>query len=702
MSTPLRVLILEDRAADAEMVLYELRRAGYEPDWRRVDAEPDYLACLTPGLDVILADYTLPQFDALRALRHLQDHNLDIPFIVVTATVSEEVAVECMKQGATDYLLKDRMGRLGPAVEHALQQRRLRDEKERVDDALRESEERFRRLAENAQDIIYRYELVPRRRFAYVSPAVTLITGYTPADYYADPDLMLRMAHPDDRPLIGSTVRKDRLPKTPHTQRWVRKDGTIIWMEQLNVPIYDSAGELVAVEGVARDVTERKRAEEEVKKLNRDLERRARELAALYQAGQIMASTLQLDRLLGLVMKQVKSLLDAEAASVLLHTAVLDQGGDELVFAAAISPSSEKLIGVRLPVTAGIAGWVMREKQSVSVADTQSDPRFFSGVDTLTGMTTRSLLAVPLLFQDTALGVLEVVNKINGAFDEHDLKMLEALASSAAMAIENARLYQAQREALRRLQESQAQLVQAEKMTALGRLVASIIHEVNNPLQAMQNALELAVEELEDGLRRERLSSYLGMALTEIERLTGIMRRLRDFYRPGRQEMRPTDVYAVLRDVLELAGKQLQHSHVTVECDWAAELPAIQANPDYLKQVFLNLVLNAIDAMSAASGEGRPAGVLRVRTLRDKMQTADGCELPAVRLEFCDTGVGMPPEILPHIFEPFMTTKATGTGLGLSISYGIIEAHGGQITVSSEAGAGTTFTILLPVSGPQT
>src|SRR5512136_2852621 len=105
MSAPLRVLILEDRATDAELMLHELRRIGYEPDWRRVETESDYLTCLVPTLDVILADYTLPQFDALRALHSLQDRGLDIPFIVVTGSVGEEAAVECMKQGATDYLL---------------------------------------------------------------------------------------------------------------------------------------------------------------------------------------------------------------------------------------------------------------------------------------------------------------------------------------------------------------------------------------------------------------------------------------------------------------------------------------------------------------------------------------------------------------------------------------------------------------------
>jgi len=129
VSTPLRVLILEDRSSDAELMLHELRQTGFEPEWQRVETEPDYLTHLDPDLDIILADYRLPQFDAARALELLQSRELVIPFIVVTGVLGDEVAVELMKLGATDYLLKDRLGRLGPGVLRALEQKKLRDER---------------------------------------------------------------------------------------------------------------------------------------------------------------------------------------------------------------------------------------------------------------------------------------------------------------------------------------------------------------------------------------------------------------------------------------------------------------------------------------------------------------------------------------------------------------------------------------------
>jgi putative two-component system response regulator len=136
MHDPLHVLILEDRPDDADLIVHELRSAGYLPDWDRVDSEAAYLNSVQNGYDVILADFNLPQFNALKALKLLRQRGLDIPFIIVSGEISEETAVDCMRQGAADYLLKDRLTRLGKAVERALEQKSLRDERRRAQEAL--------------------------------------------------------------------------------------------------------------------------------------------------------------------------------------------------------------------------------------------------------------------------------------------------------------------------------------------------------------------------------------------------------------------------------------------------------------------------------------------------------------------------------------------------------------------------------------
>lgn len=189
----------------------------------------------------------------------------DLPFIIVTGSQSEEFGILCIKNGASDYILKKHLKKIPVAIEEALKKYELILENKKAYEELRESEKKFRLLAENAQDIIYRYEFFPKRGFTYVSPSATKITGYTPEEHYADPDLGFKIVHPDDRHLLEKIAKGEIRVDEPVTLRWVKKDGTIIWTEQQNVPIYDQNGNLIAIEGIARDVTIRKKLEESLK-----------------------------------------------------------------------------------------------------------------------------------------------------------------------------------------------------------------------------------------------------------------------------------------------------------------------------------------------------------------------------------------------------------------------------------------------------
>jgi len=248
------------------------------------------------------------------------------------------------------------------------------------------------------------------------------------------------------------------------------------------------------------------------------------------------------------------------------------------------------------------------------------------------------------------------------------------------------RIRQMEREARQRaieLERSQAQLIQVEKLAAMGRLAASIAHELNNPLQAIQNCLHLV---LRRSLPENKKRQYLEMAQEEVERLIGIVQGMLEFYRPSKGQRAAVQVNTIIKNVLALAAKQLQHGHVTVHQRLRPDLPALQAVSDQLKQVFLNIVINAVEAMP----EG---GDLYIVT----DLTPDG---RWVTISFTDTGVGLSPEEQANIFEPFYTTKSKGTGLGLSVSYGIIERHGGNIEVQSKPGQGSRFIVKLPVHPP--
>ena len=416
-----------------------------------------------------------------------------------------------------------------------------------------------------------------------------------------------------------------------------------------------------------RYAIERKRAEEILK-------RRSEALAALNNAGQALTSTLDLDMVLMQAMSEARAMLSAEAASVLLH----DPTTNELVFAASDGPGSQDLLGERMPAEAGIAGWTLREAQPMLIKDAQEDPRFYADIDTTTGMTTHSLLAVPLKYKDKVIGVIEAVNRSDRHFDEHDLEILSILAGSAAIAIENARLYEAEREQRILVEQSHAQLVQSEKLAATGRLAASLAHEINNPLQAIHTSLQLMIN---FDVEPEEQQEYIRMADEEVKRLIDIATSVMDFARPSRPQLEATFVDQVIERTLALANKYLQHRHIAVKQDLAPGLPPVMAVPGELRQVLLNLVLNAVEAMPGG-------GTLTVTSFL----TNDGQQAVSIS----DTGRGIPPEHLDRIFEPFFSTKESGTGLGLSVSYNVIQAHGGEITVQSQIDSGSTFTVLLP------
>jgi two-component system NtrC family sensor kinase len=414
---------------------------------------------------------------------------------------------------------------------------------------------------------------------------------------------------------------------------------------------------------------------------------RVEELTLLNEIALSLTATLDYSAVVRVALFQTQRLFRADGVSLLQP----DPQTGELCFVQALERQEQIDIPVRLAPGEGIAGWALTQDRAVVTADAQQDPRFSHRVDDYLGMRTRALMSTPLRTPERSIGVLEVISQEVAIYNRDDLRVLQAISSTLAVALQNAHLYAEQKQLVREREEAQARLVQSEKMSALGRLAASIAHEINNPLQAIQGCLTLVGEEMAAQQRRDKLARYLGIVDSEIERIAAIVRRMRDFYRPARKALEPTDLHGVLADVLELSSKQLQHGDVAVERDWAADLPRVQANSDHLRQVFLNLLLNALDAMP----EG---GRLRIATSLDEIQGEGNQLRQAVQVVFSDTGAGMSQEAQAQLFEPFFTTKPDGTGLGLSIIYQIIQAHSGQIEVESQKGEGTTFTILLPVA----
>ncbi|MBW2334706.1 MAG: PAS domain S-box protein [Deltaproteobacteria bacterium] len=232
----------------------------------------------------------------------------------------------------------------------------------------------------------------------------------------------------------------------------------------------------------------------------------------------------------------------------------------------------------------------------------------------------------------------------------------------------------------RKLREMQEKLLQSEKLAAMGRLTSQIAHELNNPLYGIMNTLELLKTEISPQSKRRKI---LDMALSETVRLTELLRKMLRFSKPDEEEKQATDVNIILDEILLLVGKQLQENSIRISTNFADNLEKVYASRNQLRQVFLNMIANARDAMP-------DEGTVTIKTFAKRDN---------VYIEITDTGIGIKEENINKIFDDFFTTKNSvkDVGLGLSVCYGFIKEHGGDIRVSSEWGSGTTFTIILPI-----
>ncbi|MCX7794551.1 MAG: ATP-binding protein [Thermodesulfovibrionales bacterium] len=280
--------------------------------------------------------------------------------------------------------------------------------------------------------------------------------------------------------------------------------------------------------------------------------------------------------------------------------------------------------------------------------------------------------------QEKLSGLLLVLNKKNGIFDQTDINIAAILSNIISVSFINVKLMENLRTQMRELQQTQEQLIQAAKLAALGEMASNIAHELNNPLTSIIGFSELSQEETDI----ETIKKDLKIIEQESLRAKEIVNQLLEFARKRSINIEEVNLNLLLQEVLKLASLQLKHSNINVIEDFG-QIPTIQGDHNQLKQVFLNLINNAIHAMP-------DGGTLTIRTgLLDKEN---------VYIDVEDTGHGITPEILPRIFEPFFTTKKEkGTGLGLSISYKIIDSHGGWIDVKSEVNKGTKFSVFLPV-----
>jgi PAS domain S-box-containing protein len=422
----LRVLIAEDSPNDAELMLRELRRGGFDVVSQRVDTPEAFAEGLTPDLDLILCDYVMPRFDAPRALSLLQDRGLDIPFLIVSGTIGEDLAVAAMRGGAADYLLKDRLARLGPAVRLALEKHQLRRAHAQAAESLQKSEVRFRALIENSSDAVSMADA--QGRITYSSPAVTRVLGYQPAEI--ENRLAFELFHPEDADRAQTALAQLLAsPAEPVTVRlrMRHKQDHWCWVEAVARNLLDDAN-IGALVVNYRDIADR---------IQHELE-----LEAIADLSQALRNAVSRADVLAVVLDQAMALLQAAAGTLQLlastgQATLVEQARGEWA----------PLLGQSVPLTAGVNHLVLSSGQPYRHDHTPDDPRFLRAALT---PNTSAVLCVPLLAEGAQpIGVFWIGRPT--PINSGEQRLLMAMADMAASAIHRAILYEQTQIRLQRL-----------------------------------------------------------------------------------------------------------------------------------------------------------------------------------------------------------------------------------------------------------
>ncbi len=381
-------------------------------------------------------------------------------------------------------------------------------------------------------------------------------------------------------------------------------------------------------------------------------------LSKLVEASKSVNSTLDLDKLLGLILDAAVKSTEADRGTVYLIDSIKQELWSKVF-------GGENMVEIRLPLGKGIAGHVAQAGVTINIPDAYADPRFNPDVDKRTGYRTNNILCMPMKNKDgTIIGVFQLFNKPHGPFTPDDEHFVDAFSTHASIAIENARLAQ--------------EMVANERLSAVGRMASTIIHDIKNPM----GTLRVYAQVMKKKSGNEEAGKLADEMIHQVDRFVNMTQEILDFTRGvSSTNIQELDFGETMSAVLDFIEKDLSKNNVKLLRD-AQYKGILKMDQDKMVRVFYNIASNARDAMPQG-------GSLTVST---------GPSEGYVKIEFTDTGTGMPEEVKKKIFEPFMTYgKKHGTGLGMSIVKKVIDDHKGKIEIDSEMGKGTTIRILLPL-----
>ena len=618
---PVRLLLLEDSDADAARITEELRLQGIEAEICRVGGREAFLEALqTFQPDLVLADYRLPQFDGLMAIAVTREQAPDVPLVVVTGSIDEETAVECMKAGAADYVLKEHLARLGPAVRLTLERRRMAQAQLAAEEALRESEERHRLLVEGSTEVFF-FRHDAEHRFEYLSPSVREVLGYEPEALLGQFFDTLLTGDPSDAMVQERTSQAIRHGVQGESYRAIvrHQDGRRRAIEIVESPLI-RLGKVVGIQGLARDVTERQQFEVRLQEQARLLDLVPDAVVVVDMQDQIQFWNEGARQLSGLTREEVLGRRPGD----------LDYWG--------------------------LGAFEALRQSVMERGEWQSEVTRFTRDRRKLTVDSRSKLVHNEAGEPRSILVLES--------DITERKRVEA------------------------------QLLQTQRLHSMGTLAGGIAHDLNNILSPVLMAAQVLRAEFTD----EYVTSMLDTIESCAKRGADVVKQLLTFSRGIQGDRVSVQVRHLVKEVVQIAQESFPKS-IQITSNVPRDLWPVVGDATQLHQVMLNLAVNARDALPEG---GRLTITGENVTLDDTFASMEPQAKPGpyILLGVQDTGTGIAPEIMDRLFEPFFTTKQTGKnpGLGLSTALGIVQAHGGFVRVSSQAGQGSVFKVFLPAA----
>jgi two-component system NtrC family sensor kinase len=532
----------------------------------------------------------------------------------------------------------------------------------------RSAEEKYRLLFEQVQEGVY--VATPRGRLLDCNDAFVHMLGYENREELLplnlDEDIRVDAGQREN--FHRDIEKQDYVRNFEVTMR--RKNGTLLLASESSFATRDAAGQVERYQGFVLDVTEKRRAEDEMR-------RRNRELNALNAMAVVATQSFDLDEILNLTLRQVVSLFGAESGAVYLS----DSDAPTFRRRAAWGPRSrDKSRPAEINFAEGFGDLVMRSRAEVITAEYL--PHLRGAVaEFIRSDSDGAWIWVLFWGKDSPIGMMGLRSHAEYEYSSGEENLMVAISRQLATTIEKVRLYEETCKAYEDLRRTQEQLLQSEKMSAVGQLIAGVAHELNNPLTAILGYAQLLESE---GLN-ERAQEYVGKMFKQAQRTHRVVQNLLSFARQRKPERSEVDIRKVLEETLTLRDYDLKVNNITVEKDLGAEAALVVADPHQIEQVFLNIINNAVDAVLETGRSGK----LKIRVY---------CENGDVCAQFTDDGPGIKDP--KRIFDPFYTTKSVGkgTGLGLSICYGIVKEHGGDITARNGAEGGAVIEVRLPMA----